>query len=269
MGTPFQSGLLVFLVLVVQTPAVFAESLSVALLEYPPFESNPLKENGRWGYMPEVILEIFGKQGFEVKFDVLPWKRAIVETEKGVYDAIPLVNSGHSRTLVLSQEKSAVLKQMFYVKKGSPWRYRGPASWEEITIGWVLGYDYSTFSKEYQKYIEEHLQDRNRIVYTAGDTASADMFKKILTGRVTTFNEDQTFFQYTMAKGDIGRPGDFEVAGTLGTNDQYMGFSPANPQAARYASLFDHGIRALRASGKLKTILDSYGIDDWEDTQGE
>lgn len=269
MGTPFRSGLLALAVLLMAPPTGTAESLSVALLEYPPFECNPEKENGRWGYMPEVILEIFGKQGFDVRFEILPWKRAIVDTEKGVYDAIPLVNSGHSRVLIFSREKSAVLKQMFYVKKGSSWRNTGPASWESITIGWVLGYDYSTFSKEYQKYIEDHLQDRNRIVYTAGDTASADMFKKLLTGRVTTFNEDQTFFQYTMGKGGIGRPADFEVAGTLGTNDQYMGFSPANPQAARYAAIFDQGIRALRESGRLKAILDSYGIEDWEQTQGE
>jgi polar amino acid transport system substrate-binding protein len=81
---------------------------------------------------------------------------------------------------------------------------------------------------------------------------------------VTTFNEDQTFFQYMIAQGGMGRLEDFEIAGTLGFNDQYMGFSPVNPQSPRYAALFDRGIQALRESGRLKTILDSYGIADWQ-----
>jgi polar amino acid transport system substrate-binding protein len=249
--------------LVVIGPSLKAETLKVALIDYPPFESDPAKTGGRWGYMPEVIDEIFGKQGIEVQFEFVPWLRAVRETETGGFDALPLVNSGHSKVLILSKEKSAILKQFFYVKKGNPWRFTGVRSLESIVVGSVLGYDYTTFSKDYQDYLKAHWDDPRRVVYTTGETASADLFRRILSGRVTTFNEDQTYFRYLMTQGDIGKEEDFEVGGTLGENSQFMGFSPARTTSAHYADLFDQGIRELRKSGRLKAILDSYGIADW------
>ncbi|WP_338667406.1 hypothetical protein [Pseudodesulfovibrio methanolicus] len=33
--------------------------------------------------------------------------------------------------------------------------------------------------------------------------------------------------------------------------------------SVRYAALFDKGMKALRASGRLARLLDGYGLSDW------
>ncbi|MBF0379047.1 MAG: hypothetical protein HQK72_16440, partial [Desulfamplus sp.] len=60
---------------------------------------------------------------------------------------------------------------------------------------------------------------------------------------------------------------DVEIAGTLPTDKTdyiFIAFSPNNPKSKDYATLITEGIKEMRANGKLKEILNSYGLEDWK-----
>lgn len=239
-----------------------AQTIRLAGIDYCPHQCISQNENGLHGYLREIAISIFEAEGYKIRIETMPFKRAVVETEQGDYDAILSVNSKHSDKLILSKEKSAVLRQYFYVKKGESWRYDGVDSLENVTLGSIVGYNYSPFSPEYQSYLQSN-QGSQKVQVIGGDNAPLLNFKKILVGRITTFNEDAALFGFITMKAGI--TDQFDVAGSLGNNDQYMGFSPKHPMARQLAYVYDKGIRELRKTGQLQLILDRYGVEDWEE----
>jgi polar amino acid transport system substrate-binding protein len=57
--------------------------------------------------------------------------------------------------------------------------------------------------------------------------------------------------------------GKFDTAGTLGILENYMGISPKRPDSRKLTELFDQGMKKLRDTGRLDTILSGYGLKDW------
>jgi len=237
-----------------------ADTINIAVGDFCPYQCVSEKEGGRIGFMSEFTKVIFEKAGHTVNFTVVPFKRAIVGTEKGQYDAL-VCNTGHSKTLLFSQQRIGALQQKFFVRKGHPWQYTGVKSLEHIVVASVIGYDLSAFSPEYEAYLKKN-SGTPAVQYIGGDDFILRNAKKILAGRVTTYNEDAGLFNYATMKAGIGDR--FSTAGILGENSLYMGFSPHNPNAQLYADIFDNGIKALRDSGELLHILESYGAIDWE-----
>lgn len=244
---------------------VSADTINIAVGDFCPYQCDPEKEDGRIGFMSEITESIYKDAGHTINFTVLPFKRAISQTEEGVYDAV-VCNVGHSKQLLFSKQRIGVLQQTFFVKKGDPWMYEGIESLESAVVASVLGYDLSAFSPEYEAYLKKN-RHSNAVQYIGGENFILRNAKKILAGRVTTYNEDAGLFNYVTMKAGIGD--EFSTAGILGGNSLYMGFSSDNPNAPLYVEIFDKGIKTLRESGELDYILSSYGVEDWENGMPE
>ena len=238
----------------------YGDTINIAVGDFCPYQCDPEKEAGRIGFMSEVTNAIFEEAGHTIRFVALPFKRAVSRTEEGLFDAV-VCNVGHSKQLIFSKEKIGVLQQTFFVKKGDPWIYEGVKSLESAIVASVIGYDLSAFSPEYEAYLQKH-RHTNLVQYIGGKNFILRNAKKILVGRVTTYNEDAGLFNYATMKAGIGDK--FSTAGILGSNALYMGFYSENPNVASYIEIFDQGMKKLRASGKLDSILASYGMKDWE-----
>jgi polar amino acid transport system substrate-binding protein len=252
------------LLLVIPLQSLYAEIINIAVIEYCPYQCNPEKEQGRWGYMPETAKTIFEQSGYSVRFKIVPFIRSIQGTEKGSYDAVLNAHAGHSKSLIFSKEHSGILKQVFFVKRGEPWRYESVQSLEQVRFGYVLGYNASSLWPEFQAYIDENKGNSNKINIVGGSDAPLKNFKKLFAGRITALTEDVALARYLLFKDRTLSITDFEIAGSLGENPQFMGFSPMNPKSQKYADLFDKGIKRMRESGELEKILGSYGIEDWK-----
>ena len=239
---------------------VLADTINIAVGDFCPYQCDPKKEDGKIGFMSEITESIFQNTGHTIRFTVLPFKRAVSRTEEGVYDAV-VCNVGHSKHLLFSKERIGILQQTFFVKRGTPWMYEGVKSLESVVVASVIGYDLSAFSPEYEAYLKKN-RHTNAVQYISGENFTLRNAKKILAGRVTTYNEDAGLFNYATMKAGIDE--EFTTAGILGENSLYMGFSPDNPNSPRYAEIFDRGIKTLRESGELEYILASYGAEDWE-----
>lgn len=237
-----------------------AEVITFVTIDYCPYQCLPQKEGGKLGYMTDIIKIIFEAKDYTVRFVHAPFKRAVLGTERGEYDGVLNVNTKHSKLLLLSKETSGILQQNFYVKKGIPWRFNGIKSLENIIVGSVIGYNYSAFNPQYEQYLQDNRKGY-KVQYVGGDDASLKNFKKILANRITTFNEDKALFEYVTSQAGIKE--EFEIAGTLGENIQYVGFSPKNQNSPRAITIYDNGIKQLRENGTLNRILEKYGLQDW------
>lgn len=53
-------------------------------------------------------------------------------------------------------------------------------------------------------------------------------------------------------------------AGSVGPTENFIAFSPVNPKSREYAAILDRGMAEMRASGRLRQILQRYGVKDWK-----
>lgn len=235
-------------------------TLIIGSIDSCPHQCNPQKEGGRLGYMTEIMKVIFEEAGYNVRIRIAPFQRSLKNVEQGIFDAMPSVNSYSSELILRSTQPSGIFKQHFYVKKNNSWRYQGPSSLIHITIGSVTGYDYTQMSPEYQAHLET-FRYTQYVQFVSGNNAPLANLKKIIRGRITTFNEDADLVNY-LAK-QAGISDQIQEAGILGENPQYAGFAPTNPDSPNLIQIYDNGIQSLRESGRLQVILDKYGITDW------
>lgn len=255
-----------FLFLFLSENSVHAESLDIAVHEFCPYICNPEKENGKEGYIVEMLNAIYQPAGYTLHFHRVPYVRGIRLVEQGIYDGMPMLNSQSSKEIILSKKLCGILIQNFYVKKGEPWRYDGVKSLENIFIGSIAGYNYSPLNPEYEAYLREYSNTTpKKVYYLATKNPTLSNLEMILKGRVTTFNECSDVVDYIASKN--GLTGKFDMAGSLGILKNYMGISPKRSDAQKIVYIFDREIKKLRNNGQLNHILSKYGLEDWEDNE--
>lgn len=71
----------IFLLLSIE---VQSETFSIATGEFAPYCSSTAKYKG---FANHVVSKAFARQGHQVEFDFLPWKRAYLQSKNGDYDA--------------------------------------------------------------------------------------------------------------------------------------------------------------------------------------
>ncbi len=251
------------LILLLLCNSLYAETLNIAVHEFCPYLCEPDKENGKEGYVAEVLKAVYEPAGYKLKFHRVPYERGIRDTEQGIYDGMPMLNSRSSEKIVLSAEQCGVLIQNFYVKKGVTWKYDSIKSLKNIDVGSVIGYNYSSLDSDYEAYLRKYSNTRpKKVFYAATGNPSLINLKWILKERITTFNECSYLIDYISLK--EGLAGKFDIAGTLGILENYMGISPKRPDSRKLTELFDQGMKKLRDTGCLDTILIGYGLKDWK-----
>ncbi|MCG8567336.1 MAG: hypothetical protein MI747_19875 [Desulfobacterales bacterium] len=115
-------------------------------------------------------------------------------------------------------------------------------------------------SPEYEIYQRTH-RKTGGVEYVGGVNATLINLRKIMAGRITTYNECADLVDFIVMKEGIAH--EFETAGTLGIAMNYVGFSPERADAKALAAFFDRKIVQLRQSGELSRILTPYGVTDW------
>ncbi len=244
-------------------PSYAAETLDIAVTEFCPYLCDPARDDGKEGYVAEILKSVYEPAGYKLEFHRVPYERGILGTEQGIFDGMPMLNRRSSEKIVLSEDLCGVLVQNFYVKKGNPWRYDGMKSLEGINVGSVEGYNYAPLSPDYEAYLRKYGKtDPKRVFYAATEDPSLTNLQWILEGKVTTFNECASVIDYLTSK--EGLEGKFDVAGTLGVLENYMGISPQRRDSRKLAELFDRGMKELRETGRLDAILGGYGLQDWK-----
>lgn len=210
------------------------------------------------GYIVDVLRHAL--KGNTILYESPSWKRAILETRRGTYNAIVGIYTSVAPDFVYPQNEAGYSKMCFYVKNDNPWRYDGIDSLSGVVLGVIDGYYYD--EGEVDAYIKTNRKDESKIESIPGERGLIQNLEKLLMGRITAIIDDHQVVEYTAKKHRL--PGVFHLAGCLKGLDVHVGFSPAKSKSAEYAQKTSESVMKLRKTGELKKILGRYGIEDWK-----
>ena len=219
---------------------------------------NCVPNSDKPGYFVEIAETIFEKAGYQVEYKTMNWARSIAGVRKGKFTGVVGAVKVDARDFVYPEIKQGVSQACFYVKKENEWRFNHMGSLSSITMATIQDYAYW---KEMDEYIAANRKSSN-VHVTHGDAPLKRNMQKLLKGRVGTVLAHRNVMKFLVK--DSGQASLIKEAGCGSRQDLYIAFSPLEPKAKEYAKLLSDGMKELRTSGRLKTILDSYGLQDWE-----
>jgi len=214
------------------------------------------------GFMIDVAEAAFRTAGCTLALQVVPWSRALQDTEEGKADAVVGIYASQAKEkgLLLPSEEIGVSVNKLFVKAGSTWVYSGIPSLGGMILGTIADYDYGDLTP----YVAEQVARKTgKVDEMHGNDALQANLNKLLLDRVTVIVEDAIVVDF--ATRELGMVGKVKAAGSVEPRNRvYIAFSPKNPKSASYAKALSDGIARLRRSGELKAILDRYGVADWK-----
>jgi polar amino acid transport system substrate-binding protein len=238
----------------------FADQITIVADSWCPFTCDPGTPNP--GYMIEIAQETFKKAGHTVVYKNVDWHNAVIEARKGKYTAIAGGYKSDAPDFVYPDKSLGTSQNIFFVKKGTAWKYSGVESLKKMKLGVAQGYSYSD---DLDKYIAAN-KGKPSIYVAAGDKPVKDNIQKLMKGEINVFIEDPSVYgNFCGTSNQLEVLGAVQVAGSTGPAEKvYIAFSPANPKSKEYAAILSQGVDRMRASGELKKILGKYFLKDWE-----
>lgn len=234
-----------------------AQVITLAADEWAPFNMVPGSKYE--GYMVDVAREVFEPLGYRVQYQVVSWNRAVAEARKGVFTGIIGASKTDGEGFIFPQEELGESRLSFFVKKGHPWKFTQRDSVKAVTLGVIDGYDYREWLLSYIAQAKK----AGKVHISAGDNPLEKNLKLLVSGRIDAVVDNKFAILYTA--GLLGFQDQLQFVGsdTL-PSQQYIAFSPALPESAKYAQILSQGIQKLRATGRLAVILARYGLQDWK-----
>jgi len=231
---------------------VFAgESITLNTLDWEPYIGEKLKNQG---YVAEVVKEAFKRGGYDLKIRFRPWKRAVMESQRGAVDGyFPEYYSEEITTHAIFSEPFPGGPVGFFAIKGSTVNYDGNIeTLKPYTIGVVRGYvnsekfDAATFLQK-----EEVVDDITNI-------------KKLIMERIALCVTDKFvgYYLYEQLDKDLKSKNQIVFLDPpLDHKDLFVCISKAtkkNPESIKNA--FNKGLISMKADGSLEKILKSHGF---------
>ncbi|WP_076411932.1 ABC transporter substrate-binding protein [Shewanella sp. UCD-KL12] len=206
------------------------------------------------GYVVELTEQAFASVGVRVKFETIPFQRALKLAKHNKIHAVLAVTPEHVKQFNLLIYDDAPVGQFsndFYVRKNSTWRYQSIHSLQQQSIASIRGYDYGPVLN---KYLSAHAYH----YIASGETPHKINLNLLQRGRVDLFIGNRYVIEHT-AK-ELGYDKYISFAGSENiTTPLYVGFSRLDNEAA-YAEKFAQGLDNIKQSGVYDAILSKYQI---------
>lgn len=251
--------------MVMLAPYVRAETVRLVADLWCPYNCEP--HSDKPGYMVEIARAAFAKHNIEVEYNIVPWARAIEDVGAGKYEAVIGAYYSDAPDLIYPEVPQGQCRNAFFVNDNDTWTYSGLSSLEGRSLG-VIG-DYA-YSHELDPYIEKYASDPARIQSLFGDTATRNNVRKLIMGRVDVIVEDVQVMDYYLGQEDMKDAKDkIKRAGILPDEEDqngiiFIAFSPIHPEANRYAKILGEETDIMRNNGKLREIMQRYGLEVFE-----
>lgn len=236
-------------------PARAETTLTLAGSEWCPYNCS-LESPAGLGYMVDVAKAVF-EPAYKIDYLLVNWPRAIESVKSGAMTG--LVGSSKRDGFVFTREPLGIAQNGFAVRSGDSFSYAGPASLAGRVLGAITGYSYTD---EIDAYVAANAANQNAVQLTAGDAALTNNLRKLAAKRVDLVVEDVNVLKQQIAA--MGLSAELTVVAGGPPDAVYIAFSGALPESQALADKLDAGLAELRASGRLKAILDRYHLADWK-----
>ncbi len=247
-----------FLLWLLTTACAHAAPLEVAADEWCPFNCQP--DAAMPGYVIEVLKAVFVQEG--VNYRVLPWKRVVLQTQKGISAAAigATQEIAAAENLQIGRESVGYSSDCLYVAAGNTVKYQGKA--DDLNslnrVGIALGYDYDDGFTEWLA----RVVNKPKVFFASGDQPAVSNLRKLTAGSLDGMIEAEAVMDYLLLNARLAKP--VVSAGCDTAIPIYVAFGPKGSAGDGLVERFDQGMVALRSSGRLAEILAKYGVKDWK-----
>ena len=210
----------------------------------------------RPGFAIEVLHEIWGAAGYRIDYALKSWSTSLAQARAGEIDCVVGAYIADAPDLLFPDEYLIVDQLRFYVRYDTEWEYTGPGSlgsdqlrlaiidayaYGEPVDGWVAG------ARPEQLLIHD------------GNEALDENLRAVITGDATALVDSVLVMSARLENAEIAQR--IREAGVIEDRHAvYVACSPEREESREYLRLFDEGMRAMRASGRLAEILARYAI---------
>jgi len=247
--------------------------LNMVTTEFCPYVCIPEKKDGNIGFVLDIFKTVFEKQGYTVKFEIQPWLRALKTfNESKSLDGLLAATQIHPvnrEIAVFPETEICRYTHKFYALKDSPlvgkWKYSGLDSLKNIRLGGIKGWSYS--SAEITRYVNETPEPLVSAMF--GDDVLGRNINMLLKKRTDLYVENEYMVSYFLYREIQAGKKEMEnivpvenVPVDDGVGESYPVFY-RDRNGQKYAALFAEGMKELRASGQMESIMARYGLRDW------
>jgi polar amino acid transport system substrate-binding protein len=220
-----------------------------------PYNGDPTAEKP--GYVVEVAKAIFEAQGIILDYQTVPWTKALESARAGTSDGVIGAGPADLEGLIAPAEAIGEPQFVILTAKNSDWKWVNIGSLKTIRLGVIYAYTYWDA-------LDTYIKDASpaSVIRFSSDTPLVDALNQLKAGRIDAVPEAISVFVWTVKEMKLS-PSDFRIAYKQQGDPMYVAFSK-NEKGIRFAKIFDEGIRKLRASGELTTILKKYSASDWK-----
>ncbi len=236
----------------------WADTLTFEADPYMPYTGD--SDKGETGFMIDIVKAVFEAKGYTVSYQSSSWSGALHDIKEGRATALVGLSKLDAPDLVFPKTEQGRAQGAFYVPFDSGWKYAGASSLEGVLLGIVDDYKYNP---EVGGYIAKNRGNSKKIRAFVGGTSNlADLVAAVADKKIGAFVEDRNVVSYFLKSSD--KADKLIEAGKLSsTTDLYVAFAPSLLNSQELAAQLSEGLAAMRADGRLQTILDKYGLTDW------
>lgn len=211
------------------------------------------------GYVVEIAEYALGKAGHKVDYKTMSWSRAVKEVVAGnLHGAVAAGDVDvKENSLIVGKETVGISMNCAYAKAGSKAKYKDSddlRAYKKVAL--VQDYFYGDKIAALQK------SDPEKFEVITGEDPIWRNVVKLKSGRVDLVLEDEAVMAYILQTHN--EKGVVKIGCEPHKINLFLAFSPKDPKSKDYAAAVDAGVVELRKTGKLKSILEKYGLKDWK-----
>lgn len=193
-------GILLSLVSMLNT--AYANTLKVCYDQWAPMTIFASQDSSDRGVVIDMLELIYTAKGYQLEYYEVPLARGLNMVAEGFCDMLPeyLYSTQTERSFEYASEPTFTYTSAFVVRKNESWRYEGIQSITGKRLATGPGWDYSSMSVDYQRYIDD-LDNANTVEVIAGDDDVVErIFRMISEGRVDLYADNLLVLQYTLER---------------------------------------------------------------------
>lgn len=253
---------LIIVLLMAGAPLAFANETVILRADYwYPFNGYP--NSIKPGFMVEIAKRAFAKEGIAVNYQLMSWEGALQNASDGNIDCVLGASKIEGRGLLYPKNSFGMTDTGFYARYGEikHFSYKGLASLRNYRIG-MVGAAVHIEDPALLGYIDKY-QSTDKVFLSRADKPLRDLMAKLLANQIDLIIETPRVFHAVAQEQRLSVL--FEEVALMGNPQPvYIACSKANPKSAYYLQLLDKQLVEMRENGALETLLNSYGLTDWQ-----
>ncbi|PLY04253.1 MAG: hypothetical protein C0625_17050 [Arcobacter sp.] len=253
------AGIVVFSLSILFPLHLFSDTLKIATDEWCPYDCLAGQNDGKVGYLGDLLVEAMKARGHKVEFVEVSYTRGLELVREGKLDGTMACFREEAPDFIFPDFPLGKSNSTFFTLKDSSWRYTGTQSLKQAKmIGVIDGYDYVDPT------VMGYLNTKpNNVLAMKGEKPLERLLEMLISGRITTIIEDKSVLEYKITQ--MGKSDLVKVSGvTDSVIDVFASFSPKKKNSKVYAKILSEETIKMRNDGRLQVLFDKYGIKDWQ-----